>query len=190
VRAGRFRSDLFYRLNVFPIKVPPLRERRSDVPQLVMFFLDHFSRKVGKRITALSPETAEQLVNYAWPGNVRELQNIIERGVVLSQGPVLTLDLDLTHAVGSASGSGASERVASPEIQRAGGKGQSAIEAALSEPLSLEEVERRHILSVLQQTGGMIEGSKGAARILDLHPNTLRSRMKKLGIKRSAHELS
>ena len=101
VRAGRFRSDLFYRLNVFPIQVPPLRERRSDIPLLVMFFLSRFARKLGKKIEAVPQGIMDLLTAYDWPGNIRELQNLIERAVVLSQGPVLRLDRALLPAVAS-----------------------------------------------------------------------------------------
>jgi formate hydrogenlyase transcriptional activator len=173
VQAGRFRSDLFYRLNVFPIKVPPLRERRSDIPQLVTFFLDRFSKRFGKRLEAVAQETLERLVSYAWPGNIRELQNIIERAVVLSRGPILELGQDLALA---AVPQGAQEKPAAYAPQPAS-RPPSAIP-------TLEEVERNHILAILEQTGGVIEGAKGAARTLNLHPNTLRYRMRKLGIKR------
>jgi formate hydrogenlyase transcriptional activator len=185
VRAGRFRSDLFYRLNVFPLEVPPLRERRSDISQLVMFFLSRFSKRFSKNVDAVSQETMERLVSYAWPGNVRELQNVIERAVVLTQGPVLELDRDLLpiEAVGGRPGAveaadGVSSGAGSGKDERPPG------------PSTLEEVERHHILAVLDRTGGVVEGVKGAAKILNLHPNTLRSRMKKLGIRRSHHEIS
>jgi transcriptional regulator with GAF, ATPase, and Fis domain/tetratricopeptide (TPR) repeat protein len=175
VQQGRFRSDLFYRLNVFPLKVPPLRDRASDIPQLAMFFLSHFSRKLGKKVQSVSRETMDLLLSYSWPGNVRELQNIIERGVVLAQGSVLKLDRDLVPASG-----GAQQRAIETHQPQ----------ASPSEGLTLEQVERQHILSVLYQTGWVIEGSKGAAQILKLHPNTLRSRMKKLGISRATHDIS
>lgn len=175
VGQGRFRSDLFYRLNVFPLKVPPLRERTSDIPQLTMFFLSHFARKLGKKLESVSQDTMDLLVSYSWPGNVRELQNIIERGVVLAQGTVLKLDRDLVPA---------SSRTRQPlEVSHP------RVDAPL-EGLTLEQVERKHILSVLDQVKWVIEGSKGAAQLLKLHPNTLRSRMKKLGISRSSHEIS
>jgi PAS domain S-box-containing protein len=192
VRAGRFRADLFYRLNVFPLEVPPLRGRRSDIPQLVMFFLSRFAKRFGRPTETVSQDTMDRLVNYAWPGNVRELQNVIERAVVLSEDSVLGLDRDLVPAPSPG---------APP--QTAGPRGETAGEAApgrkgLRRPAgpgavgmaSLEEIERSHILAVLRQTGGVIEGPRGAARVLDLHPNTLRSRMQKLGIRRSSHEIS
>jgi len=176
VRAGRFRADLFYRLNVFPLAVPPLRERASDVPQLVMFFVARFAKKFGKGVDAVSPETMERLTRYAWPGNVRELQNIIERGVVLSEGPTLELGPGLLPR--SAAGAPSAEAPASRAVPSSG------------LDTLLEEVERNHILAALEQTGGVLEGARGAAKLLKLHPNTLRSRMEKLGIRRSGHEVS
>ena len=176
VCAGRFRADLFYRLNVFPLAVPPLRERASDVPQLVMFFVARFAKKFGKGVDAVSPETMERLTRYAWPGNVRELQNIIERGVVLSEGPTLELGPGLLPR--SAAGAPSAEAPASRAVPSAG------------LDTLLEEVERNHILAALEQAGGVLEGARGAAKLLKLHPNTLRSRMEKLGIRRSGHEVS
>jgi len=182
VRTGRFRPDLFYRLNVFPIEIPPLRERRADIPQLVMFFLSRFSRNLGKQISAVAPETMQHLSAYEWPGNVRELQNVIERAVVLCEGPVLEIDPDLVPL--SAAPSRASEPMtpsgsaeARPANERAG------VRAAAPDGIApLEEMERRHIVAALEATAGVIHGPKGAARLLKLHPNTLRSRMEKLGI--------
>lgn len=192
VRAGRFRADLFYRLNVFPLQVPPLRERRSDIPQLVMFFIARFAKKLGKKIEAVPQEIMELLTTYPWPGNIRELQNLIERAVVLSPGAILRLDRALLPA-------GTMDPEAAPPESMRGtplmpGRDSDPRRPSLSpapeEALTLEAVERRHILTVLQQTGGVIEGPQGAARLLNLHPNTLRSRMKKLGVKRSNHMIS
>jgi formate hydrogenlyase transcriptional activator len=192
VRAGRFRSDLFYRLNVFPIQVPPLRERRSDIPLLVMFFLSRFAKKLGKKVEAVPQGIMDLLTAYDWPGNIRELQNLIERAVVLSQGPVLRLDRALLPAVALDAVTTLPESVGDapgkPGRDRAG-----RIPSTSSVPgdaLTLEEVERHHILRVLQQMRGVIEGPKGAAKILNLHPNTLRSRIKKLGIKHSDYDIS
>ncbi len=182
VQAGRFRSDLFYRLNVFPIELPPLRERRSDIPQLVAFCISRFSKRLGKKIDGVSRESMENLVNYPWPGNIRELQNVIERAVILSVDPTLRLDRDLMPVASSAKGMTAPETDA-PEHRQ----------ADLESPkllLTLDEVDRNHILAALQNSGGVVDGPKGAARILNLHPNTLRHRMGKLGIKGSRHRPS
>jgi formate hydrogenlyase transcriptional activator len=170
VEAGRFRADLFYRLNVFPLEVPPLRQRRSDIPQLVMFFLARYGTRFGKRVETVSQATMNRLVAYDWPGNVRELQNVVERAVVLTPGPVLELDGDLLGPAPPASRTTA----AAPASPQPG--------AGLAE--TLEEVERAHITAALQRSGGIIEGPRGAAGLLRLHPNTLRSRMEKLGLRR------
>jgi len=169
VQEGRFRADLYYRLNVLPMTLPPLRQRRSDIPILTLFFVDRFSRQFGKRITGISQDSMELLSRYNWPGNIRELQNVVERAVVLSAGPVLKLGADLLP---SARPSSYAEEV----VPSGNGHNQHA---------SLEEVEKHHIIEVLKQTGWVIEGPRGAAKILGRHPNTLRSRMKKLGIERS-----
>jgi len=177
ISAGKFRSDLYYRLNVFPLEVPPLRERRSDIPQLAMFFLARCARNIGKRMEGISAATTEKLMNYSWPGNVRELQNIIERALILSRDSVLELENDLISAPASKT---------QPD--------QGTEETQATEPSiaakTLEEVERAHISAVLQECRGVIEGQNGAAKTLGLHPNTLRHRMEKLGIKRSAHRIS
>jgi len=182
VEAGRFRSDLFYRLNVFPIELPPLRERRSDIPQLVGFCLSQFSKRLGKKIDGVSRESMDNLVNYAWPGNIRELQNVIERAMIVSADSTLRLDRDLVPVAAAAKGIDAHEVDAQDNRQ-----------SDLESPkplLTLEEVERNHILTALQLTGGVVDGPKGAGRILNLHPNTLRHRMDKLGIERSRHRQS
>jgi len=178
VREGKFRADLFYRLNVLPLRVPALRERVSDLPLLVTFFVQKCAKKLGKQITSVSEEAMQRMAGYAWPGNIRELQNIIERAVILSPGKTLVLADDLRAAptvitrVATAK-SGPVEITSSPS-------------PATNHDSSLDDVERRHIESVLNQTNWMIEGERGAARILDLNPSTLRSRMQKLGIKRPA----
>ncbi|MGB9335494.1 MAG: sigma 54-interacting transcriptional regulator [Candidatus Acidiferrales bacterium] len=181
IRKGEFRSDLFYRLNVFPIEVPPLRERRSDIPQLAMFFLARFSKKLGKDIQGIPRVTMDRLVSYSWPGNVRELQNIIERAAILSRSSVLELEPDVVPVLTTAESSAGNDR-ASEAAQSAGQEGPS--------PATLEELERAHIMAILNQTGGVVEGPRGAAKILGLHPNTLRHRMQKLGLKRSAYHAS
>jgi formate hydrogenlyase transcriptional activator len=167
VRAGGFRSDLFYRLNVFPIEVPPLRQRAADIPQLAMFFLARCSKNVGKAMTGISQDTMDRLVSYAWPGNVRELGNLVERAVILSHSSVLEVEDGLLPA--RAAPLSGSAPPAPPAVS------------------TLEEVDRSHIVAVLRATGGVIEGPKGAAKILNLHPNTLRHRMKKLGITPATH---
>jgi formate hydrogenlyase transcriptional activator len=176
VRSGAFRSDLFYRLNVFPLDMPPLRDRRSDIPQLAAVFLVHYATQLGKSMEGIAIEAMERLASYPWPGNVRELQNVIERAVILARGPILELEPDLVSmlipSVLSATTNGASEAVTPTP--------QSAAFATLA------EIEREYILRTLGQTNGIVEGPKGAARLLNLHPNTLRHRMAKLGIRRSA----
>jgi formate hydrogenlyase transcriptional activator len=183
-RAGRFRSDLFYRLNVFPLHVPPLRERNSDIAQLAMFFLSRFAKKFGKRMDGVSQETMELLIRYPWPGNIRELQNVIERGVVLAQAPVLTLDPQVFQDQ-----SGSLRNATMPNTYGVSSQVKpTAIKPSSASPTTLEDVERQHILVVLEQSRWVIEGPQGAAVLLNLHPNTLRSRMKKLGIHRPARE--
>jgi formate hydrogenlyase transcriptional activator len=182
MQAGLFRSDLFYRLNVFPIELPPLRERRSDIPQLVAFCVSRFSKRFGKKIDGVSRESMEKLMNYPWPGNIRELQNVIERAVILSAEPTLRLDRDLMPVTASTKGMETPETDA-PEQRQADLKPPTPL-------LTLEEVDRNHILTALKHAGGVVDGPKGAARILNLHPNTLRHRMDKLGIKGSRHRPS
>jgi transcriptional regulator with GAF, ATPase, and Fis domain len=177
VREGKFRGDLFYRLNVFPVTMPPLRERQEDIHLLVMFFLEKFTRKLGKPITQVAGETMSRLCAYSWPGNIRELQNVIERAVVLSKGPVLTVEgavlLDFQRSDGQANTASKT-----PAQSRPGAP-------ATSRLPSLEEVERQHIVAVLKEANWRIEGERGAARLLKLQPSTLRSRMQKLGIVRN-----
>jgi formate hydrogenlyase transcriptional activator len=181
VEAGRFRSDLFYRLNVFPLQLPPLRERRSDIPQLVALCVSRFAKRFGKKVEGVSQETMARLMSYPWPGNVRELQNVMERAVVLSAGPTLRLDKDLVPVTPSEGSLGPAEIPAADSRPAA---------PSLSGLATLEEVERSHILAALQQADGVVDGPKGAAKILNIHPNTLRHRMSKLAIKRSGHRQS
>jgi formate hydrogenlyase transcriptional activator len=181
IQSGRFRSDLFYRLNVFPLEMPPLRERRSDIPKLAKFFLSNYSKKLGKNVDGISPGTMDRILGYSWPGNVRELQNVIERAMILSRGRILELQYELAPDVGAESTLGETDKPLGE-----------ALPAALptSTLRTLEEVERSHILTALELTSGVIEGPKGAAKILNMHPNTLRHRMEKFGIKRSNHHPS
>jgi PAS domain S-box-containing protein len=162
VRDKTFREDLYYRLTVFPIHVPPLRERQDDIPLLVQFLVGKFAARIGKRIESVSQETLRRLAAYAWPGNVRELENVLERAVILASGP--TLEVGATVVAGAPT------------------------PAHSAAPESLEATERQHILAVLRRTGWVIDGAKGAAKVLGLHPNTLRSRLKKMGLRREDHE--
>jgi len=153
VRKGRFREDLYYRLNVFPIRVPPLRERAEDIPLLVWTFLEDLSARMGKRITQVPRQTMEALQRHPWPGNVRELKNVIEHGAILTTGDTLKVPLlDDAAPVGAP-------------------------------PQTLADSERELILRALESAGWRIKGPKGAAAGLGLNPSTLYSRMKKLGIR-------
>jgi formate hydrogenlyase transcriptional activator len=156
VRKGRFRQDLYYRLNVFPITIPPLRLRKVDIPLMVQAFAERYARKLGKQITSIPNETMKALQDYPWPGNVRELESIIERAMILCPGPVLQLADKL--------------EISSTPLS--------------SMMRTLEETERNQILKILSETRWRIEGKDGAAAILGLHPSTLRARMHKLGILR------
>jgi formate hydrogenlyase transcriptional activator len=156
VRDGRFRQDLYYRLNVFPITVPPLRERREDIPALVSALVGEFGAALGKKIESVARESMDTLQRYHWPGNVRELRNVIERAMIVARGPKLWIE---------------------PPGKAA---------ATLTPPLTMEEVEREHIKRVLETTGWRIRGRNGAAETLGIKPTTLESRMAKLGIYRRA----
>ncbi len=158
VRNKSFREDLYYRLNVFPISIPPLTKRTDDIPLLVNHFIGKYSRKFGRKFEAISKSTMKALQEYNWPGNVRELEHIIERAVITSQGSVLQLAEWLEH----------------DSATTAEGRFD-----------DLEAVERQHIIKVLEGTSWKIDGTGGAASVLKLHPSTLRFRIKKLGIRRS-----
>jgi formate hydrogenlyase transcriptional activator len=164
VEDQKFRADLFYRLNVFPVHVPALRERPEDIPLLVRHFVQHFARKMGKVVDTIPSETMNALVGYHWPGNIRELQNLVERAMILSPGPVLKVPLNDLH------------------VQPAAAAAQQP-PAAKAE--TLEDVERRHILETLNATDWVISGPRGAATILGLKRSTLQARMEKLGIRRA-----
>jgi PAS domain S-box-containing protein len=157
VAEGDFREDLFYRLNVFPIRVPPLRDRPEDVPLLVWGFVQEFGRSMGKVIERIPRSTMEALQCYSWPGNIRELRNVVERAVIVAEGPALEIELP--------------PRPGAPAEQPA-------------QDLTLDEAQRRHILGVLRRTGWRVSGAGGAAEVLGLKPTTLESRMSKLGIRR------
>jgi formate hydrogenlyase transcriptional activator len=157
VKRSEFRSDLYYRLNVFPILLPPLRERREDIPALVEHFVETYARRMDKQIESIPPETMSALISYHWPGNIRELQNLIERSVILSSGRVLHAPLDNPI----------------PEI-----------EAESREATTLEEAERNHIRKILDQSRWVVSGPNGAAARLGIKRSTLYFRMQKLGISR------
>jgi formate hydrogenlyase transcriptional activator len=167
-----FRSDLYYRLNVFPIQVPALRERREDIPLLVRYFVQKFSRRQNKVVQYVPADAMDALVNYSWPGNVRELENFIERAVLLSPGKELRVAMSELRT----SGINADHSDASAEIATFG--------AARSSIATLEEAERQHILRALRQTEWRIAGPKGAAAVLGMKRTTLQARMRKLGIRR------
>jgi formate hydrogenlyase transcriptional activator len=173
ITAGRFRQDLYYRLNVFPVHLPPLRDRAEDIPLLVHYFVERYATKIGRTITRVPQEAMQRLMAYPWPGNVRELENVIERGVILSPGPELVVAPELL-----------------PVLPAADAAAPASTEIPPGDPAALQEVDRQHIVAVLKRTGWRIDGPQGAARLLNMHPSTLRSRMQKLGIRRSAAELS
>ena len=155
VKSGRFRSDLYYRLNVFPIRIPPLRERPEDIPPLVWSMVREFQETMGKKIEHITNKTMNALTAYHWPGNVRELRNVIERAMIISEGTTLEVHL--------------------PEM---------VTEQKEPQGMALRDVEREQIMAVLAGTGGKIGGKGGAAELLDLERTTLYSKMKKLGIRR------
>jgi formate hydrogenlyase transcriptional activator len=174
VALGRFREDLYYRLAVFPVALPPLRERIADVPLLARSFLLRFARQAGRPIRDITPEAMDALCNYRWPGNVRELQNVIERSVILARGHLLDLDAlpDL------------SAWTLTPMVDDAGAQTPPPVYTLRSAPRTMDEVERGYVAEVLAETSWVIEGERGAARRLGLHPNTLRSRLKRWGLTR------
>jgi formate hydrogenlyase transcriptional activator len=179
VARNDFRSDLYYRINIFPVLMPPLRERRDDIPQLVLHFVEGFSRRMGKRIVQIPQTTMSAFSTYDWPGNVRELQNLVERAVIRSDNGVLP-DPFLTMLASSGS------------LIRREGELRATEEPCMRTRLSafsktestdsLEDLKRRHIIRVLERTDWVISGPSGAATILNIHPNTLRSLMDRLGI--------
>jgi PAS domain S-box-containing protein len=164
----RFRQDLFYRLNVFPLRLPPLRERAGDIPALASAFAQRYAQRIGKSVTALTPDDTRRLQSYAWPGNVRELQNVIERAVITAVGNRLDLDRALP-------GVAPVVREASPAV---------AVDATSIQTLKeFEELERNNLLRALEAAHGRISGERGAAELLGMNPSTLRSRLKALGVK-------
>ena len=158
IKNGNFREDLYYRLNVFPIYIPPLRNRKEDIPLLINYFVNIFSRKVGKKIETISQGMLDQMKEYNWPGNIRELENVIERAVITNEGSKLILSEILTKKVS-----------------------YSTAETGLK---TLEELERQHIIKVLEQTNWQVSGERGAAKILGVKRTTLEARLKKLNIQK------
>jgi transcriptional regulator with GAF, ATPase, and Fis domain len=163
MREGTFRSDLYYRVNVFPIVIPPLRERLDDIPLLVEAFVDELGATMGKRFDSVERTSLDALQRYAWPGNVRELRNVIERAMIRASGRVLRIELPASAPVTPPTANGGASTA------------------------DLHEVEREHILRVLRDTGWRIRGKAGAAEVLGLKPTTLEARMSKLGIRRPRH---
>lgn len=159
---GRFRQDLYYRLNIFPISVPPLRDRKEDIPALAAYFIDRYARKAGRAIHSVSNEVVQQLVEYSWPGNIRELEHLIERSVLLTPADMIRA-IDLPAMAPHTLGPSAKEEV---------------------KLMTIAENERAHILAVLKVCQGRITGEKGAAKILGIPPTTLNSKMKRLHIRR------
>jgi transcriptional regulator with GAF, ATPase, and Fis domain len=175
VQEKRFREDLYYRLNVFPLRLPPLRERPDDIPLLIHFLVNRFAARVGKRMDGVSPDTMRRLQAYPWPGNVRELENVLERAVILATGPTLQVAPDLLPTPASPG----------PALERARPGGAGDARSAPGQPLRrLEDLERDYIVTVLRHTSWVITGPRGAATVLGLNPSTLRSRIKKLRISR------
>jgi formate hydrogenlyase transcriptional activator len=179
IREGEFRADLYYRLNVFPIHLPPLRERRGDIPLLTHFFIQKHASRVGRRIESVDRDSMERLTQYGWPGNIRELENLIERALILNNSPVLHVTTELSP-----------ERPAAPTAEALPAAPAAATATASAHPASsaadLNSIQREHILNMLRETNWVIEGNRGAAVRLGLKPATLRHRMKKLGVSRVA----
>jgi formate hydrogenlyase transcriptional activator len=166
---GRFRGDLYYRLNVFPVALPPLRERPEDIPRLVRHFTQRFARRMGRRIETIPYAVMEALVRYPWPGNVREMQNVLERAVILSPGPALQI------SPGDLSDRMSPQEPADPSSLTAPPSGAA---------VTLADAEREHIRGVLRETGWVLGGPRGAAARLGMKRSTLQWKMRKLGVSR------
>lgn len=166
VAAGRFRQDLFYRLNVVSLRLPPLRDRAEDVLALAVHLVQFYSQKFGRNICSLSPAARSMIQHYSWPGNIRELENVIERAVLLNSGPLLEIGNELD-----------------PSLKSSNTGSESCFRGVQPGSLTLDQMEQRYIRETLEVTGWRISGRKGAAEILGLHPNTLRSKMERLGIR-------
>jgi formate hydrogenlyase transcriptional activator len=165
VASGAFRADLFYRLNVFPVRLPPLRDRSEDIPLLVKFFVQKYAHKVGRQVNAIEGKTIDRLLRYDWPGNIRELENIVHRALILSSAPVLSIGEDVLPVTTQAAGRAPPTR-------------------AVAAAIDLDSVQREYILTTLRQTEWVVEGKLVAAVKLGMKPATLRHRMKKTGISR------
>jgi formate hydrogenlyase transcriptional activator len=161
IQNKEFREDLFYRLNVFPIVTPSLRERKEDVPLLIKHFIRKYESKMGKKINDVDPQVINALMEYDWPGNIRELENLIERALILTSGNIIEFGDWIPMSKMSND-----RKLVKEEMKR------------------LEDVEREHILNILEQTNWKVSGERGAAKILGLNPTTLEARMKKMGIVR------
>jgi formate hydrogenlyase transcriptional activator len=171
----RFRSDLYYRLNVFPVRVPALRERPDDIPMLVGHFVQQFSRRMNKNIETIPSETMTTLRRYHWPGNIRELQNVVERAVILSTGSVLKVSTDELHVRADAAAEESVMREPRSKALTDGVGGN--LRAAL------DDAERQRIVATLEETNWKVAGPRGAAALLGMPRSTLQSRMQKLGIR-------
>jgi transcriptional regulator with GAF, ATPase, and Fis domain len=174
---GRFRRDLYYRLSVFPIQIPPLRERKQDIPLIAWAFVERRQAKLGRRIDQIPRDVMDALVGYDWPGNVRELENVLERALILSPGRTLRLD-DPLHSPARTAAVPAPDLAASPELVATPAPSSPAADH------SFDAMAREHVRAVLERCAWRINGQGGAAEVLAVHPNTLRSRMKRLGLER------
>lgn len=178
ISEGIFRSDLYYRINVFPVELPPLRERKDDIPLLTHFFVQKYAPRINRRVDTVESESLHRLMQYSWPGNIRELENIIERALILNSGTTLRIDTDvLPEPIAPAHA--AISQMRKPEMT------EDTKDKTNGD--DLDSVQREHINAILRETNWVIEGSRGAASLLGMKPGTLRHRMKKLGIARSGN---
>jgi PAS domain S-box-containing protein len=198
VADGTFREDLYYRLNVFPVELPPLRERLDDIPLLAHYFVRRFAAQIGRKVKHIPSEVVQRLCRYAWPGNIRELENVIERAVILSPGEVLVIGEEVLPSASAAANHQDFHPISGSHDARAGDSSRTHPRDAVHDPASdlagmlrerrgatLEEIKRAHIIEVLRRTNWKIEGPGGAASLLEMNASTLRSRIKKLDIRRS-----
>ena len=167
ITAGRFRSDLYYRLNVFPVKLPPLRERNEDLIPLAMYFIQKISKKLGKKLTGISESTRMQMLNYNWPGNIRELEHLLERAAIMATSPVISLTEPLI-----------SDPFSVPDLPESENTFKQAVKPQV-------KAEKDNILKALNLSNFRIRGKGGAAELLDVKPTTLEAKMARLGIKKN-----